>query len=228
MRNWAYDVRRGREGQHRVEVAGRDLLAARSRPAGRWGWLRLSGCSSCALAARPSRTDELSGIDTQPVAATSTTATAVTRARRGDGSAAARTHRPLSPVVVRVAGVRRADAAAAARSGGISGSGDTTRPVARTTRQGQSEHRTLAQAHPRRPASRRAARCPRPRWTVPNPVPPRVRARAGSARQKRLNTRISSPGLRPTPWSRTVKRDRRAATPDRDHDVATLRRTRSR
>ena len=55
----------------------------------------------------------------------------------------------------------------------------------------------------------------------PSPVPPRVLARAGSARQKRLNTRTSSPGLRPTPWSRTVKRDRVVAdAPTRDLDVA--------
>src|SRR5262249_2826624 len=33
----------------------------------------------------------------------------------------------------------------------------------------------------------------------PSPVPPIVRVRAGSARQKRLNTRLSSPGPRPTP-----------------------------
>ncbi|CAM5720677.1 hypothetical protein SALBM311S_12393 [Streptomyces alboniger] len=33
----------------------------------------------------------------------------------------------------------------------------------------------------------------------PRPVPPVVRARAGSARQKRLKTRVASPGLSPTP-----------------------------
>ena len=33
----------------------------------------------------------------------------------------------------------------------------------------------------------------------PRPVPPVVRARAGSARQKRLNTSADSPGRRPTP-----------------------------
>ena len=38
----------------------------------------------------------------------------------------------------------------------------------------------------------------------PSPVPPVVRARAGSARQNRLNTSAASPGRRPTPWSRTA------------------------
>ena len=37
----------------------------------------------------------------------------------------------------------------------------------------------------------------------PSPVPPVRRARDSSARQKRLNTRLASPGRRPTPWSRT-------------------------
>ena len=35
-------------------------------------------------------------------------------------------------------------------------------------------------------------------------MPPVVRARAGSARQKRVKTSAASPGLSPTPWSRTV------------------------
>ena len=35
-------------------------------------------------------------------------------------------------------------------------------------------------------------------------MPPVCRARDGSARQNRLNTSRSSPGFRPTPWSRTV------------------------
>ena len=38
----------------------------------------------------------------------------------------------------------------------------------------------------------------------PRPVPPVVRARAGSARQNLLNTSDDSPGRRPTPKSRTV------------------------
>ena len=38
----------------------------------------------------------------------------------------------------------------------------------------------------------------------PRPVPPVVRARAGSARQNRLKTSCASPGRRPTPWSRTA------------------------
>ena len=38
----------------------------------------------------------------------------------------------------------------------------------------------------------------------PRPVPPLVRARAGSARQKRLKTIADSPGPSPTPWSRTA------------------------
>ena len=35
-------------------------------------------------------------------------------------------------------------------------------------------------------------------------MPPVVRARAGSARQKRVKTSAASPGRSPTPWSRTV------------------------
>src|SRR5215472_14002906 len=38
----------------------------------------------------------------------------------------------------------------------------------------------------------------------PRPVPPVVLARAGSARQNRSNTKNSSPGDNPTPWSRTA------------------------
>ncbi len=38
----------------------------------------------------------------------------------------------------------------------------------------------------------------------PSPVPPVVRARAGSARQKRLKTSEASPARRPTPWSSTT------------------------
>src|SRR4051794_6521791 len=38
----------------------------------------------------------------------------------------------------------------------------------------------------------------------PRPVPPVVRARDGSPRQNRVNTRPASPGLSPIPWSRTT------------------------
>ncbi len=48
----------------------------------------------------------------------------------------------------------------------------------------------------------------------PSPVPPVERARAGSARQKRLNTRPASPGRSPTPWSRTATATAVSFTPN--------------
>ena len=63
-----------------------------------------------------------------------------------------------------------------------------------------------------RPRPGRPQACSQPPWRWvsssaidrPSPVPPLVRARAGSARQNRLNTMADSPTPRPTPWSRTA------------------------
>ena len=70
-------------------------------------------------------------------------------------------------------------------------------------RQGQQELRALAalpHACRRPPCSRASSEA----IDRPRPVPPVVRARAGSARQKRLKTSDDSPGRSPMPWSRTA------------------------
>ena len=77
---------------------------------------------------------------------------------------------------------RRAGCAAAGARRGAAGSAGTGRP---------------RPACPRPAASRRAGGCPRARSPGPSPVPPLVRARAGSARQNRLNTIADSPGSQP-------------------------------
>src|SRR6266536_5468349 len=90
-----------------------------------------------------------------------------------------------------------------ATAGGTSGSGDPCRPwpaprgrVRRNTDPFPGPPHACSQPPCKRASSSAIA--------SPSPVPPLVRARAGSARQKRSKTIVSSPGRNPTPKSRTA------------------------